>query len=121
MAVNTSLGLRIIELDRTSMEEVCGGTFTPNVHSKSMYHAIGISTRYHMLDNDEFMFMGKKISYEMANDLVKIARNCSSCINGGYEGANHIGYTERAFVVVFNSQIYLKYGIKWDGVPGKAY
>lgn len=121
MTTNTAINYRIKEQDKKSLERVTGGTFTPNTHSKSEYHAIGISTRYHLLDSDEFMFMGSKISYDQANDLVSIARNCSSCINEGYDGANQISYSEKAFIAVFNSQIFPKYHVKWDGIPGHDY
>ena len=69
-------------------------------------------------DKDEFMFMGVPISYEQANDMVAIAKRMNSIINDGYQGANKIGYSEKAFIVAFNSQLNAKYGIYWNGAPG---
>jgi hypothetical protein len=109
------------ELNSEEMDKVSGGTFTPNTYSKDTYHLVGISTRYNFFDKDEFKMMGQAISVDVANDIVSIARNMHSIINGGYHGANQIGYNEPRFIVAFNSQLYPKYGIKWDGVPGSDF
>lgn len=109
------------ELTCEELSIVAGGTFTPNTYRADAYHAIGISTRYNFFDKDEFRFMGRPITVSEADDLVRIARNVSSVINGGYQGANKIGYNEERFIVAFNSQISPKYGVKWDGVPGSDF
>ena len=109
-------GIRSLSLDE--MAEVNAGTFTPNTHSKDMYHAIGISTCYHFFDKDEFRFMGQSISYDQANAMVTIARNVLDSLNTDYKGSNAIGYSEKAFIRAFNNQINLVYGVKWNGVPG---
>lgn len=105
-------------LEPDNLDQVSGGTFDPNKYTKEMYHSIGISTKYNVIDKDEFMFMGVPISYEQANDMVAIAKRMNSIINDGYQGANKIGYSEKAFIVAFNSQLNAKYGIYWNGAPG---
>ena len=105
-------------LTSEEMTGIVGGTFTPNTHSKGTYHAVGISTSYNFFSKDEFRFMGSSISYDQANDIVAIARRVSSAINDGYQGANKIGYSDKMFINAFNSQLKLKYGIVWNGIPG---
>ena len=120
--MNTILDLeKRKELTCEELSNVAGGTFTPNTYGKETYHQIGISTRYNFWDEDEFKMMGKSLTVDQADDIVKIARNVSSVINGGFNGANRIGYNEPRFIVAFNSQISPKYGIKWDGVQGYDY
>ena len=120
--MNTAFELtEIKELNNEELSIVSGGTFTPNTYGKETYHLVGISTRYNFFDKDEFKIMGKSITVDEANDIVQIARNMHSIINGGYQGANQIGYNEPRFIVAFNSQIYPKYGIKWDGVQGSNF
>lgn len=109
------------ELNDEELSKVSGGTFTPNTYSKDTYHLVGISTRYNFFDCDEFKMMGKPLTVDQANDIVKIARNVHSIINSGFHGANQIGYNEPRFIVAFNSQISPKYGIKWNGVQGSDY
>ncbi len=101
------------------MATISGGTFTRNTYTKDAYHQVGISTCYNFFSKDEFRFMGRSISYDQANDLVKIGRMVSSAINEGHQGANKIGYGEKMFINAFNSQVKIKYGIVWDGVPGR--
>ena len=109
------------ELTLDELKQAAGGTFTSNTYSKSTYHSIGISTRYNVFDEDEFMFMGRKISYQQANDIVALAKRVYNVLNEGNHGANIIGYGEAAFIRAFNSQLMLKYGIQWNGVAGSDY
>ena len=110
-----------VELTPEEMTRVAGGTFTSNTYSKSTYHSVGISTKYSFFDKDEFMFMGRVISYEQANEIVALAKRVYNVLNEGHNGANMIGYGEAAFIRAFNSQLNLKYGIQWNGAPGYDY
>ena len=109
------------ELTLDELNQVAGGTFTSNKYSKSTYHSVGISTRYNFFCEDEFMFMGRGISYQRANEIVTLAKRVYNVLNEGNHGANIIGYGEAAFVRAFNSQLSLKYGIQWNGVPGSDF
>ena len=109
------------ELNIEELNKVSGGTFTPNTYGKGTYHSVGISTRYNFFDEDEFKMMGRTLTYDEANDIVRIAKSVSSIINEGFSGANQIGFNEPRFIVTFNSQIFPKYGIKWDGVQGSDF
>ena len=109
------------ELTLDEMNRVAGGTFTRNTYSKSTYHSVGISTRYNVFCEDEFMFMGRGISYQQANEIVALAQRVYNVLNEGKHGANTIGYNEPAFIRAFNSQLMLKYGIQWNGVAGSDY
>ena len=109
------------ELTLDELKRAAGGTFTANTYSKSTYHSVGISTKYGFFDKDEFMFMGRVISYEQANEIVTLAKRVYNVLNEGHNGANMIGYGEAAFIRAFNSQLNLKYGIQWNGVPGHDY
>ena len=100
------------------LEKAAGGTFTPNTYTKEFYHMCGISTCYNFFSNDEFRFMGRGISYDMANDICATAKRVNEAMNAGHHGANQIGYGENIFIAAFNSQLLLKYGIVWDGNPG---
>ena len=110
-----------VELTPEEMARAAGGTFTSNKYSKSTYHSVGISTKYGFFDKDEFMFMGRTISYEQANEIVALAQRVYNVLNEGHHGANVIGYSEPAFIRAFNSQLNLKYGIQWNGVAGYDY
>ena len=107
-----------LELSREEMALATGGTFTINTYRKDMYHLVGISTSYHFFDKDEFMFMGRAITYEQANEIVDIAKTVNKAMNTKQHGANQVGYTENAFIRAFNSQLNLKYGYVWNGKPG---
>ena len=109
------------ELTLDELNQVAGGTFTSNKYSKSFYHACGISTCYNFFDKDEFMFMGRTISYQQANEIVALGDRVYNVLNEGNHGANIIGYGESAFIRAFNSQLMLKYGIQWNGVAGSDY
>ena len=109
------------ELTLDELNQVAGGTFTINTYSKSTYHSVGISTRYNFFCEDEFMFMGRGISYQQANEIVALAKRVYNVLNEGHNGANMIGYGEAAFIRAFNSQLSLKYGIQWNGVAGSDY
>ena len=109
------------ELTLDELNQVAGGTFTINTYSKSVYHSVGISTRYNFLCEDEFMFMGKSISIDQANSIVKMANGVLGAMNTGARGANKVDTTDEAFIRGFNSQLYLEYGMVWDGVPGSDF
>ena len=109
------------ELGPDELNMAAGGTFTPNTYRKSEYHSFGISTSYNFFAKDEFRFMGQSISIDMANDIVQIGRRVSQAINDGYNGANKIRTSESMFINAFNSQLYIKYGIKWNGVAGSDF
>lgn len=109
------------ELTLDELNLVSGGTFTKNRYSKGTYHSVGISTSYNFFDKDEFMFMGQKISYQKANEIVDLGDTVYHVLNDGNQGANIIGYSEAAFIRAFNSQLKLKYGIQWNGVPGSDF
>ena len=120
--LNTEIAYNEIrELDGNEMPRITGGTFTPNTYRKAGYHMVGISTSYHFFDKDEFTFMGRSISYDQANDIVKLANRVMDVMNTGVRGANKVNTTDAAFIRAFNSQLNLKYGIQWDGVPGYDY
>ncbi len=117
-ATTNQMPFSAAELTLDELNLVTGGTFTSNKYSKSFYHACGISTCYNFFDKDEFMFMGRVISYERANEIVALAKRVYNVLNEGHNGANMIGYGEAAFIRAFNSQLSLKYGIQWNGAPG---
>lgn len=106
------------ELNDMEMSEISGGTFTRNKYRESGYNSVGITTDYHFFGKDEFFFMGKPISYDRANDIVKIADDVLEAMNAGCHGANQVNTTDQAFIRAFNSQLFLEFGIVWDGTPG---
>ena len=116
-----TIAMNIHELTMEEMGSVYAGTFTPNTYSKDAYHAVGIWTSYHFFDSDEFRIMGRSISEDEANAIVRLARLVSNALNEGRRGNDVIGYTEPAFIRAFNSQLYLKFGIKWNGTPGNDF
>lgn len=103
----------IDQLDMEALEDVVGGTFTSNKFTKSQYWRCGISTSYHNLESDEFFFMGRKISYEMANAIAEIADNVLYVLNADYDGSNQISTKEDAFIRAFNCQLKITLGEKW--------
>ena len=117
-ATTNQMPFSAAELTLDELNLVTGGTLTSNKYSKSTYHSFGISTSYNFFDKDEFMFMGQRISYQKANEIADIADRVYNVLNEGNHGANIIGYGEAAFIRAFNSQLSLKYGIQWNGVPG---
>ena len=117
-ATTNQMPFSAAELTLDELNLVTGGTLTSNKYSKSFYHACGISTSYNFFDKDEFMFMGRTISYQQANEIVALGDRVYNVLNDGNHGANIIGYGEAAFIRAFNSQLCLKYGIQWNGVPG---
>ncbi len=119
--MNTENMMTRRELSPEEEAMVAAGTFTPNTYRKSGYQSVGISTSYHFFDKDEFMFMGKSISYDQANSIVKMANGVLDAMNTGARGANKVGTTDEAFIRGFNSQLYLEYGMVWDGVPGSDF
>lgn len=100
--------------------QVTGGTFTPNSFSAYGYHQFGISTRYNIISKDEFIYMGHPISYEQANEIMRIGNSVMCSLNSGFDHKNKIGPNEKAFIRAFNLQLMLNYGRDyiWDGVPG---
>ena len=42
------------------LENVAGGTFTPNKYEEPIYNQAGIRTKWHILDKDEFFMNDKK-------------------------------------------------------------
>ncbi len=119
--MNTENTMDRRELSMEEAELVSAGTFTPNTYRKGGYQSVGISTSYHFFDKDEFMFMGRSITYEQANNIVSIANQVLDAMNTGARGANKVNTTDAAFIRGFNSQLYLEYGIAWDGVPGSDF
>ena len=120
-AMNIENTMDLLELNQEEMAQASGGTFTPNTYRKSGYQSVGISTSYHFFDKDEFKFMGKSISYDQANAMVKMANRVLDSMNTGARGANQVNVTDEAFIRAFNSQLYLEYGIVWDGKPGSDF
>jgi len=121
LAAANTITFGAAELTLEEMSRVAGGTFDSNKYSKSTYHSVGICTRYNFFCGDEFMFMGRGISYQQANDIVALAQRVYNVLNEGKHGANMIGYNEPAFIRAFNSQLNLKYGIQWNGSQGYDY
>ena len=120
-ATTNQMPFSAAELTLDELNLVTGGTFTSNKYSKSTYHSFGISTSYNFFDEDEFMFMGRTISYQQANEIVALGDRVYNVLNEGNNGADMIGYGEPAFIRAFNSQLKLKYGIQWNGAPGSDY
>lgn len=79
--MNTENTMKRRELNREETELVTAGTFTPNTYRKSGYQSVGISTSYHFFDKDEFMFMGRSITCDQANSIVKMARQKEKTIS----------------------------------------
>ena len=96
--MNTENMMTRRELSPEEEAMVAAGTFTPNTYRKSGYQSVGISTSYHFFDKDEFMFMGKSISYDQANSIVKMANRVLDAMNTGARGANKVGTTDEAFI-----------------------
>ena len=110
-----------IELSQEELEQAAGATFTPNTHSASTYHSVGISTCYHFFKKDHFEFMGRNITYEQANQIVEIANKVDSALNTGYRDNDKVRRNEPAFLRAFNSQLQIEFGMTWDGTPGQSF
>lgn len=110
----------IKNLTDEELECVAGGTFFPNTYSSGGYNEFGISTRFHILGKDEFYYMGRRISYDRANEIMKIGNEVKCSLNSGYDHKNNIGSSENAFIRAFNYQLKLRLGDEWmwNGVPG---
>ena len=91
LAAANTITFGAAELTLEEMSRVAGGTFDSNKYSKSTYHSVGICTRYNFFCGDEFMFMGRGISYQQANDIVALAQRVYNVLNEGKHGANMIG------------------------------
>ena len=59
------------------LEQVAGGTFTPNAYSKEIYAVLGIKVISHFFAKDEFWWNGQEIGHNNANDLVFFKRQTS--------------------------------------------
>lgn len=108
------------ELNSKELNTVVGGTFTPNTYSQSGYHTFGISTSYHVYAKDEFKFMGKKITYSQANEIMKLGNKVMNMLNSGFTGNDRITASEPAFIRAFNMELKLlmpELGL-WDGKAG---
>ena len=92
----------------------------PNTYSAAQYNQFGIYTYYHFFSKDEFMYMGKNISREQADQIAKIGENVLCSLNSGYDNKDRIGTTENAFIRAFNYQLKLQMGPEfiWNGGPG---
>ncbi len=110
-----------IELSQEELEQAAGATFTPNTHSASAYHSVGISTCYHFFKKDHFEFMGRNITYEQANRIVEIAEKVDAVLNAGYNDNDKIGRNEPTFLRAFNSQLQIEFGMIWDGSAGETF
>ena len=82
-------------LDDEQLDQVAGGTFTPNKYDERIYNQAGLRTQYHVFEKDEFFAKsetGKEvpITYDQANWAVaywqrtgnqpcyeRIASNCN--------------------------------------------
>ena len=59
-------------LDDDELDQVAGGTFTPNKYDERIYNQAGLRTQYHVFEKDEFFAKsenGKEvpITYDQAN------------------------------------------------------
>ena len=113
---NTSI--KPAEMTNEELEQAAGGNFLPNTYKKSAYHSVGISTNYHIIEDDEFRFMGKSITYKQANRIVEIAKSVEQTLNDGYRDNNKISRSEPAFIRAFNSQLKNEFDMTWDGSAG---
>ena len=52
------------------LEQIAGGTFTPNEFDYDVYDACGIKVIGHILKKDEFWYKGKDIGHNDANAVV---------------------------------------------------
>lgn len=62
-----------MEIKEMELNEVNGGTFTPNMFEEKDYHRIGIRTKYHWFSCDEFWLPdGTKTNEAGANAYMKL-------------------------------------------------
>ena len=109
------------KISETDLDNVNGGTFTPNTYDHQSYNYYGITTDYSFFSKDKFYYKGKEISYDMANKIVEIGNDVYLSLNSGYYGKDKISRTEPAFIRAFNLQLKLQLGPEymWDGTQGK--
>ena len=61
------------ELEKLSdeqLEQIAGGTFTPNDFAKNAYEDCGIKVVEHFFAKDEFWYKGKDIGHDKASEVV---------------------------------------------------
>lgn len=59
------------ELNDEMLEQVNGGTFTPNRFAPVIYQTVGVNVTTHFFERDEFVLEdGTKITQDEADDLV---------------------------------------------------
>ena len=55
------------KLNTEELDQVAGGTFTPNVYSVEEYKTAGITCVTHAIEKDEFVWNGNNIGHYNAN------------------------------------------------------
>lgn len=96
------------------LDQVVGGYwFKKNEYSVSNYNQFGIITSYRSWEADQFIYNGRAISYERANEIVKLGFDVLTSLNSGFDHKNKIGPNEPAFIRAFNQQLKLRYGADW--------
>lgn len=110
---------KLLLLDEELMQ-VTGGTFIPNTYAASGYNQLGITIKMHVFSKDEFYYMGHPISYDQANEIMRIGNRVLNSLNSEYDHKNNIQTSEPAFQRAFNYQLSLQLGKNWmwDGKPG---
>ncbi len=113
----------IKNLTDEELSQVTGGTMWPNEYSANNYNQFGIHTNFHFFAKHEFNFMGHDITYEQANEIVKLGFDVLSSLNSGYDHKNNVGINENAFLRAFNYHLKLRYGDDWmwNGYKGINY
>ena len=64
------LNAELEQLTDDELEQVAGGTFTPNDFTKDTYEVCGIKVVEHFFAKDEFWYKGKNIGHNDANAVV---------------------------------------------------
>ena len=64
------LNAELEQLTDDELEQVAGGTFTPNDFKPDVYNACGIKVVGHFFKKDEFWYKGKDIGHDDANAVV---------------------------------------------------
>ncbi|MBR1807134.1 MAG: hypothetical protein IJ774_12225 [Selenomonadaceae bacterium] len=70
------INAQLEQLTDEQLDQVAGGTFTPNKYSERMYNEVGIETNYHFFGKDSFFIKDEhgdnhSITYEQANWAVE--------------------------------------------------
>lgn len=108
------------KITEKELEQVTGGTFWPNEYSASNYNQFGISTDYYFFSKHQFMYNGRFISYEQANEIVRIGFSVLNSLNSEYDHKDNIGINENSFKRAFNYQLKLKFGDDWMWTGNKG-